>query len=96
MRSCSNIRIRLCAHSGLPTQRTDALKIAKIVADNLTFLGIVAISDPVRIDVPDAVKEVIDAGIKVKIVTGDTPAQPRKSGGKSACGMMPTMETAIS
>jgi Ca2+-transporting ATPase len=43
-----------------------------IDADNLTFMGIVAISDPVREDVPDAVKECLDAGIKIKIVTGDT------------------------
>lgn len=52
----------------------------KIIADNLTFLGIVAISDPVRIDVPDAVNEVINAGIKVKIVTGDTPGTAKEIG----------------
>lgn len=52
----------------------------KVVADNLTFLGIVAISDPVRPDVPLAVKEVIDAGIKVKIVTGDTPGTAKEIG----------------
>lgn len=52
----------------------------KVVADNLVFLGIVAISDPVRADVPDAVKEVIDAGIKVKIVTGDTPGTAKEIG----------------
>ncbi len=52
----------------------------KVVADKLTFLGIVAISDPVRIDVPDAVGEVIDAGIKVKIVTGDTPGTAKEIG----------------
>lgn len=52
----------------------------KVVADNLTFLGIVAISDPVRSDVPLAVKEVIDAGIKVKIVTGDTPGTAKEIG----------------
>ena len=52
----------------------------KVVAQNLTFLGIVAISDPVRGDVPDAVKEVIDAGIKVKIVTGDTPGTAKEIG----------------
>ncbi len=52
----------------------------KVVADNLTFLGIVAISDPVRSDVPFAVKEVIDAGIKVKIVTGDTPGTAKEIG----------------
>lgn len=45
----------------------------KIVADNLTFIGLVAISDPVRATVPAAVKEVTDAGIDVKIITGDTP-----------------------
>lgn len=52
----------------------------KVVADNLTFLGIVAISDPVRVDVPDAVSVVIDAGIKVKIVTGDTPGTAKEIG----------------
>ncbi len=52
----------------------------KVVASNLTFLGIVAISDPVRVDVPNAVNEVIDAGIKVKIVTGDTPGTAKEIG----------------
>ena len=52
----------------------------RIVADNLTFVGFVAISDPVRGDVPDAVREVIDAGIKVKIVTGDTPGTAKEIG----------------
>ena len=41
-------------------------------AVNLTFLGFVAISDPVRADVPDAVQRCLSAGIDVKIVTGDT------------------------
>lgn len=41
-------------------------------AVNLTFLGFVAISDPVRADVPDAVQHCLSAGIDVKIVTGDT------------------------
>ncbi|MDE6612284.1 MAG: calcium-translocating P-type ATPase, PMCA-type [Muribaculaceae bacterium] len=50
----------------------------RVVADRLTFLGIVAISDPVRADVPDAVREVLDAGIGVKIVTGDTPATAKE------------------
>lgn len=52
----------------------------KVVARNLTFLGVVAISDPVRPDVPDAVREVVDAGIKIKIVTGDTPATAKEIG----------------
>ena len=57
-----------------------AIAESKVVATNLTFLGIVAISDPVRSDVPDAVKEVTDAGIKVKIVTGDTPGTAKEIG----------------
>ncbi len=52
----------------------------RVVADNLTFLGIVAISDPVRADVPAAVHEVLDAGINVKIVTGDTPGTAKEIG----------------
>lgn len=56
------------------------IKDSRIVAADLTFLGIVAISDPVRADVPAAVREVIDAGIKVKIVTGDTPGTAKEIG----------------
>lgn len=52
----------------------------RVVASNLTFLGFVAISDPVRADVPDAVNEVLDAGIKVKIVTGDTTGTAKEIG----------------
>ena len=40
----------------------------------LTFQAVTAISDPIRPDVPDAVKQCISAGIQVKIVTGDTSA----------------------
>lgn len=47
---------------------------ADLVAKNdLSFLGVVAISDPIRPDVPAAVDKCRSAGIDVKIVTGDTP-----------------------
>ncbi len=52
----------------------------RINVDNLTFIGITAISDPVRDDVPDAIKESISAGISVKIVTGDTPGTAKEIG----------------
>lgn len=52
----------------------------KLSADNLTFLGVVAIADPVRSDVPEAVRQCIDAGIQVKIVTGDTPGTAKEIG----------------
>ena len=44
----------------------------------LSFLGVTAIADPVRKEVPEAVAECLNAGIKVKIVTGDTPATARE------------------
>ena len=44
----------------------------RLSGTDLTFLGFVAISDPVRADVPEAVKCCLDAGVDVKIVTGDT------------------------
>ena len=45
---------------------------------DLTYLGVVAISDPVREDVPRAVEACRKAGIDIKIVTGDTPATARE------------------
>ncbi|MDR0969058.1 MAG: HAD-IC family P-type ATPase, partial [Lentimicrobiaceae bacterium] len=47
---------------------------------NLSFMGIVAISDPLRADVPDAVKTCLSAGIDVVIVTGDTPGTAKEIG----------------
>ena len=47
-------------------------------AGGLHFAAVAAISDPVRGDVPVAVKACLDAGIAVKIVTGDTPATARE------------------
>lgn len=47
---------------------------------DLTFLGFVAISDPVRSDVPEAVQSCIAAGVDVKIVTGDTPGTAKVIG----------------
>ena len=52
----------------------------KVVSNDLTFLGIVAIADPVRADVPRAINEVLDAGIGVKNVTGDTPGTAKEIG----------------
>lgn len=44
-----------------------------VAENNLNFLGVVAISDPIRPDVPAAVAKCQSAGIDIKIVTGDTP-----------------------
>ncbi|HEY4502638.1 MAG TPA: HAD-IC family P-type ATPase [Candidatus Paceibacterota bacterium] len=43
-----------------------------------TFLGFLAFEDPIRTDVKEAMIEVRQAGIEVKIVTGDNPDTARK------------------
>ena len=55
---------------------TDGLLCVK----GLSFLGVAAISDPVRADVPEAVQTCLNAGVDVKIVTGDTPGTAREIG----------------
>ena len=60
------------AYKEVPAGASD--DCAALVSEGgLTFLGIFAISDPIRPDVPEAVKKCQSAGISVKIVTGDTP-----------------------
>ena len=61
-----------------PDQAFTRLKASS--APSLTLLGIVAISDPVRPDVPAAITDCRNAGVKVKIVTGDTGATAREIG----------------
>ena len=51
------------------------LNISQLLSDkNFTLQALVAITDPIRKDVPAAVKECRRAGIEVKVVTGDTAA----------------------
>lgn len=54
--------------------------IETLAGDGLIFIGIAAISDPVREDVPAAVAKCQNAGINIKIVTGDTYATAREIG----------------
>ena len=51
-----------------------------IVVSGLSFLGYVAIADPVREDVPPAIEECIKAGIEVKIITGDNAGTAKEIG----------------
>jgi len=52
----------------------------KLQQTNLTYMGFVAISDPVRDDVPEAIITCMNAGIKIIIVTGDTPGTTKEIG----------------
>lgn len=58
----------------------ERLDIESLSQSGMTFLGIAAISDPVRPDVPDAVQECLGAGLGVKIVTGDTYGTAKEIG----------------
>ena len=58
----------------------DAIVDSKIGNVELHFMGVVAISDPVRLDVPAAVGDCTSAGIAIKIVTGDTSATAKEIG----------------
>jgi len=46
----------------------------------LNYMGVVGIADPVRPEVPPAVAACRQAGVKVKIVTGDTPVTATEIG----------------
>ena len=55
--------------------RTLAIAVgSRLTVHGLRLLGIVAISDPLRKEVPSAIRQCGQAGIDVKIVTGDTTA----------------------
>ena len=52
----------------------------KLQVSDLCFLGVVGIIDPIRDDVYDSIRECLDAGVGIKIVTGDTPGTAREIG----------------
>jgi len=50
------------------------------LGENFTWLGMFSIEDPVRVEVPKAILDCRDAGVEVKIVTGDTYITAREVG----------------
>ena len=58
------------AYKEVPAGNDDAEALAK--AGGLTYMGVAAINDPVRDEVPAAIESCKRAGIQVKVVTGDT------------------------
>lgn len=58
-------------------KESDDLEEAKKL-ENLVYNGYVAIEDPIRADVPAAIKAARDAGVKVKVVTGDNSATAKE------------------
>jgi HAD ATPase, P-type, family IC len=66
------------AYKEITDTKTVISENGKLVIKGLQFIGITAISDPVRADVPEAIDECMGAGIQVKIVTGDTPGTAKE------------------
>ena len=69
-----NMAIRTLGFAVAEVDERAGTDCEELVANSvITFLGIAAISDPIRPDVPAAVGKCQSAGIDIKIVTGDTP-----------------------
>ena len=66
--------MRCLAFASCPVDGNDEGKEIEAIIEEgrLAYTGFVAIADPIRNDVPAAMAECLRAGIKVKIVTGDT------------------------
>ena len=58
----------------------DIFTDGKLNIHDLNMMGIVGIEDPVRTDVPAAIEDCLNAGIQVKIVTGDAPGTAKEIG----------------
>ena len=76
-------RIDHMGHHGLRVLACAAKKSAR--ADeppfaNLTFIGLIGLEDPARVDVPDAIEQCQQAGIRVVMVTGDHAVTARSIG----------------
>ncbi len=69
------------AESSSEQETVKAISLKDVVlSGNLTLQALAAITDPIRPDVPAAVKECRQAGIEVKVVTGDTAATAMEIG----------------
>lgn len=58
---------------GLLTPHTDPHSITIDHVNNLTFLGVLSFVDPIRPEVPHAIKRIENYGVRVIMATGDMP-----------------------
>lgn len=61
-------------------EKDDVFTDGRLNISDLIMLGVVGIEDPVRTDVPAAIEDCLNAGIQVKIVTGDAPGTAKEIG----------------
>ena len=76
----AKVPLQLTREGGNITARDLLSPAGELQGERASLMGLCAISDPVRSDVPAAVRECLNAGIHVKIVTGDTPGTAREIG----------------
>jgi magnesium-transporting ATPase (P-type) len=65
------LRILALAFKNIPDKFSDKCNNVSYVESDLTFVGLAAMYDPPRPEVPRAISECIDAGIRVIMITGD-------------------------
>ena len=76
--SKDGLRVLAIARRDLKTQKTD-YKIEEVEKD-LVFLGLVAMIDPAKEGVKEAIKEACEAGIRIIMITGDHAITARAIG----------------
>jgi Ca2+-transporting ATPase len=59
------------AYKYLPKKLDYKIHNPDVIENNLIYLGMVSIVDPIRDDVADAIKAALEANIKISIITGD-------------------------
>ena len=79
--------------AGTPKDEIAALARADDLECGLMFVGFVAIRDPLRADVGQAVRQCHAAGIEVKMITGDNPETARAIARE--CGLLDRPDAAV-
>jgi Ca2+-transporting ATPase len=72
LKNCDSNGMRSLGFAYIPEPQLQQQEMALEDHEDLTWLGFVAIADPVRPEVPEAVKRCQSAGISVKMITGDS------------------------
>lgn len=66
---------------GVARAKLESLELPEIQHDfDFEFIGLIGLTDPVRVEVKDAVKECYKAGIRVVMITGDYPVTAQNIG----------------
>ncbi len=72
LKNCDANGMRTLGFAYIPQPQPQPQDMALEEHEDMTWLGFVAIADPVRPEVPEAVRQCLNAGIQVKMITGDS------------------------